>query len=976
MQIPCRKIILLISLFTLFFKICFSQNWDYSYQKYTKEDGLPSNTIYCTVTDHEGILWIGTDAGLVRFDGSEFKTFTTNDGLPSNDIFNITCDSKNRLWIISMSKDLCYFKQNKFFTKQNDSLISSFKLTKNAHKIIEDTVNNTIYLQITGFPSTIIKVTNKIVEKFVLPKYVLHPTYANYENLEIEKFFLYNNKLLLATNLNNFWFDDNHFDTINFNKNNKTVDDIVFFKNSIYYLDNNILTKSSIDDILNNKYNTNVLTLIYTDNNENIWVRHSKGISYHSKNDITLTKLYFTNNVISNFFQDKNNNIWISTLGNGLYKLNTITKSIFKENINSENSFHTLLKINDNIFIGNNENQIIILNRKIDSYTKLINLKKGIPESSRILKIEQFQNNNLIITSESGIFKYNLLNGEIINLNNYVSKYINGSFKTHFIHNDILYIGLYRNIFKINLKNYSINKSILFKRTYAFCNYNNKLLLGTEDGLYYLQNDSTYKYQLDINFSNRVMDFLTNDSLLVISTINSGVYFINKNKVIRNINVLNGLSSNNCFKTKLYKNNFYIATNNGINIYNYKNNTLKKLFESDGLASNTVNDIIIENDTIYAATEKGMSIISIANIDTINRFKLFNSPTIIDKDTIWKKDTTFTTRTDKLFFLTLNSLSYLTKGDVRYFYRLNNEAFYETKDHQIPLFFKEPGNYIFEAYAKDKNDCFSNYIKINIIVKAYFYQMLWFKFLIGLIVLFFIYIIFKALLHRQQKKENSKRHLDNKIHNLELSAWRSKINPHFLFNSLNALHFLFIDRDEEKVNTYMKNFSSVLRKTIDNSGKLLNSVEEECNYIEEYMKLEKIKRKDKFLFQITYSNDVLKQYFIPSMLLQPVLENSLKHGIKEKSNGIIKIDFYEKENKLICDISDNGEGFKDYDKIHSEHKSVGIELIDDKIKIIEKVIQKNIIFSFETIYNSDKENIGSKSSFIFPIILNDIILND
>ncbi|MBK7588970.1 MAG: hypothetical protein IPI22_11915 [Bacteroidetes bacterium] len=119
-----------------------AQEWDYSYTQYTKNDGLPSNTIYCVTSDKNGILWLGTDAGVVRFDGYNVKVFNTDDGLPSNDVFEIVCDSKNRLWLTTFKSDITFIQNEKVNTKYNNKLIDEID-NKNAFpRIYEDNDRN------------------------------------------------------------------------------------------------------------------------------------------------------------------------------------------------------------------------------------------------------------------------------------------------------------------------------------------------------------------------------------------------------------------------------------------------------------------------------------------------------------------------------------------------------------------------------------------------------------------------------------------------------------------------------------------------------------------------------------------------------------------------------------------------------------------------------------------------------------------
>ena len=95
---------------------------------FTVKDGLPSSTTYSATQDSFGFIWIGTEAGLVRFDGARFKVFTTQDGLPDNEILGVFYDKvSDRLWVISYSRSACYYKAGKFFSPGNDSSLLKIK---------------------------------------------------------------------------------------------------------------------------------------------------------------------------------------------------------------------------------------------------------------------------------------------------------------------------------------------------------------------------------------------------------------------------------------------------------------------------------------------------------------------------------------------------------------------------------------------------------------------------------------------------------------------------------------------------------------------------------------------------------------------------------------------------------------------------------------------------------------------------------
>ena len=86
--------------------------------------------VYTVVQDDKGFIWIGTDAGLVRYDGTHFKVFTTTDGLPDNEVLGLHFDKKtNRMWIITYCKQACYYRDGRFYNVQNDSSLRIKKAT-------------------------------------------------------------------------------------------------------------------------------------------------------------------------------------------------------------------------------------------------------------------------------------------------------------------------------------------------------------------------------------------------------------------------------------------------------------------------------------------------------------------------------------------------------------------------------------------------------------------------------------------------------------------------------------------------------------------------------------------------------------------------------------------------------------------------------------------------------------------------------
>ena len=184
------------------------------------------------------------------------------------------------------------------------------------------------------------------------------------------------------------------------------------------------------------------------------------------------------------------------------------------------------------------------------------------------------------------------------------------------------------------------------------------------------------------------------------------------------------------------------------------------------------------------------------------------------------------------------------------------------------------------------------------------------------------------------------------MNDLELKALKSQMNPHFIFNTLNGLQSIMFTKNEMEINNYFIKFSKLLRTTLDilNSDKV--TLYKEINYLKSYIELEQTRKINNFSYSITIDELIdLKSIEIPVMLLQPLVENAIEHGInKIKQPGELKIEIKQNDNYFIIAIEDNGNGInteklnpKNYLK---EENSYACKIIKDRIKIMN-IINKN-----------------------------------
>ena len=217
-------------------------------------------------------------------------------------------------------------------------------------------------------------------------------------------------------------------------------------------------------------------------------------------------------------------------------------------------------------------------------------------------------------------------------------------------------------------------------------------------------------------------------------------------------------------------------------------------------------------------------------------------------------------------------------------------------------------------------------------VVAKWYQTNRAKFIAGVLSCILIFLVILLSIRIRLKEEKRK---NNQLQQ-SLKSLRSQLNPHFLFNALGSIQGLINKNDIEAANLYLTEFSSLLRQSLDNNDKELVPIVTELKILETYLKLEQLR----FHFKYEISVDSIIDHNateLPSMLLQPLIENAIKHGIAGlNEKGFIKITFTAIGNILGITIQDNGAGFQ----ANTDRKGLGLELTKKRIELLNKTLKK------------------------------------
>lgn len=205
-------------------------------------------------------------------------------------------------------------------------------------------------------------------------------------------------------------------------------------------------------------------------------------------------------------------------------------------------------------------------------------------------------------------------------------------------------------------------------------------------------------------------------------------------------------------------------------------------------------------------------------------------------------------------------------------------------------------------------------------------QWLWVDIVIYFIIEAGIYIV--ENLEENKKEEIKLSQLNNSINETQINILRSQIHPHFLFNTFNTLSTLILKNDRETTLSLIDRIKELFSRSIKENNNSLIPVREELEFVKNYLEIEKLRFGDKLSFKINIDINI-EDVLIPNFILQPLVENSVRHGIaKNPENGIIQINIAEENNYLIISVEDNGKGFDD-NKIE---KGLGLKIIKNQIE--------------------------------------------
>jgi tetratricopeptide (TPR) repeat protein len=237
--------------------------------------------------------------------------------------------------------------------------------------------------------------------------------------------------------------------------------------------------------------------------------------------------------------------------------------------------------------------------------------------------------------------------------------------------------------------------------------------------------------------------------------------------------------------------------------------------------------------------------------------------------------------------------------------------------------------------------------------------------LYGLILVLFLFVVLGFVVYNARIKRLSS---DYQKVVLKQKLLRSQMKPHFIFNSLSVLQGIVLHKEYDKASTYISKFSRLLREILETSKEEIINLESEIRIIENYIFLQYISHNSNCTYKITIDKKIdVENFYIPPMIVQPIVENSFEHGFIEINKSYeLSIDFELVNGKLVCTITDNGEGLNDSNNKNyfEKKKSVSSTIIKERLELFSKKYGEK--YSFKVIDRTLTGNKGTKVILLLP----------
>jgi len=917
-----------------------------AYRQFTDEDGLPSMTVYGIKQDKDGFLWIATTKGICRFDGKEFKKYFIPD-MKGQDFPYIFMDETGTPWFYNLAGEVFYVQDDTVRRANvtrpgDDCIIHSFFATASNIYISWYKRNHIISFRYSrSTPLNYEKYDSSYIYLGYFRSNLIGVKY--YPEREIELFDFNAEKL----------FSKHEYDlkkTYNYAIGINEIKEISS--------DSFVILTSFIAAIYNSKgmplkllelrkIVPSLIIYISIIDKYNLFIKTRDSTFTFNLLTSKLSSFSLSNFNINTIFIDSYGRKWISTSNSGLFLISkAIIYTASNSGINSDAVVNLFLDGN-NLFCGHESGCISMLNNLTNQWSNYADQNGG-----KVRKIIKINTSELIIAYDNKVV--------ILNVKTKKSKPIKNSeligVKNLFINSRQELLILTRNgiiIYKLdesgeNIYNAPFKKILNGIRCVDAVELSDTLFIATSLGIYKLFNNEVYKEKLINSVINKLYVF--DSTKLWVCTDNEGIFIFQFGRLVCHFNIESGLPSNSVTSvSSISKECVIIGTDNGCFIQTNCRSANFTYDRLDCIPANEILDLINFKDNVFIGTAKGLVLIANGNLQPNIEKPLIYVNSLVSYSSDGEREIDGPLKYYQNHVrVSFGTRSLVSSEKLGIWYRfVGNNKWMSTRNNFVEFVALNSDKYNLELKAVNEDGIESeNLVCLNFEILRPWWEAIWLNvYLLSLtIFLLVVGILLVAIFIKLKYKRKAK--IVEQINQLKLEALQNQMNPHFIFNALNAIQGFLGFNDEEKAMKYMSELGKLMRIIFEQSKMKLISLDQEFELLWSYIKLEELRFGANFevKFSVDPILDLNDEYIkIPPLLIQPILENSFRHGLlHSKETGLVSIEFKYIDECIVCTVEDNGIGRLESRKINDwkrkNHISTGIASAAERICIIDKAM--------------------------------------
>lgn len=923
-----------------------------------KSTPLPDIKFYDILEDENHDIWLASESGLYKYLGYDYANYSNSKQI-NQSVFNLQSDKNGRVWCNNLSGQVFYVKNDSLilFYNANRFTNNQFFNFKVYDKYILLTANKgvfKIYFRDKHVDSII---KSKIASSYINKDYTYYyaetsePCVEILENLKSSKRFL----PLPSSKINTTAFYPLDNDRVIFYYKSNQVNNFELI-NTIENTSISIITPDILQNISINNVN-------YID--KKLWIATNNGVLVF---DIKGQNLKFEKHIfkglrISKVLNDFLGNYWFTTIGNGVLVIPDLDlKKIDFKNLNIS---ATISLFNDNFVFGTTRGELFFMDKTTIVDSLMLSNKQSI-----VNLFYSKLDNLLIISTKSGSYQYDLSTKKLKDLKNKfaIAKSI-----------ELLGPSTY---FYGNFK-----EGVIYKYDSVITLKHKRVITSNLSGanLYVAYSDGLYEYDTNDWHYNRI--FYNGENIFAKQLVyfEDGLYFLTKNNKLLEykngqVNKLNQFEDYKLQTINTDGNSFWVKHQNGLLYYEPREAKLSNLYIKDVLSPFKQNVLFLK-DYIITLSQNNFYFIPRSNSRLFKKNQIANTKisglSINNIDTVLADNLILKSHQNNIK-ITFNTTGYLSKQQTDYSYKLlpiDKDWQHINKGYNFIEFKELPaGDYVFKVRGKNNtSNEYSKVSELSFTIKPQFWQTWWFYVSVLSISILVVLLIVRRKVQIDRKKQElsfNKLLAEKTMASLKLENFRSQMNPHFIFNALNSIQDYIISNEKELASKYLVKFSRLIRIYLEHSQQNMITLNQEITALKLYLELENVRFDGDFFYEIRIADNIsLEQIKIPSLFIQPYVENVIKHGLLHKTGDKrLKIRLTVESSLLKISIEDNGIGRQKSKEIRkASYKSFSTNANKERIKLYREKLKLNINVIIEDLKDADNNALGTRVIIFIPI---------